>query len=132
MTYRTSRSPSTASPSPVAWSSRRPVTSTPTSSRTITKPRWSISSTRSGPVSPSPEGATPRRERGRSDGRPSQEHRWRRRGTARGGKEAGQEIEEGDARPKGNADADCRQKAGEGGGGEEAIGQAAAEVGLVA
>ena len=37
---------------------------------------------------------------------------------------------EGAGRPEGNADADRRQEAGEGGCGEEAGGQAAAEVGL--
>ena len=48
----------------------------------------------------------------------------------RGAEEAGQEAAQGGGRPEGNADADRRQEAGEGGRGEEAGGQAAAEVGL--
>ena len=47
-----------------------------------------------------------------------------------GPEKAGQEVQEGVGRPEGNADADRRQEAGEGGRGEEAGGQAAAEVGL--
>ena len=52
------------------------------------------------------------------------------RAAARGSEEAGQEAAQGGSRPEGNADADRRQEAGEGGRGEEAGGQAAAEVGL--
>jgi hypothetical protein len=46
-------------------------------------------------------------------------------------KEASQEVEEGRARAEGDADAHCGQETGEGGGGEEACRQAAAEVGLI-
>ena len=50
---------------------------------------------------------------------------------APGGIETGQEVEEGVGRPEGDADADRRKEAGEGGCCEEAGSQAAAEVGLV-
>ena len=46
------------------------------------------------------------------------------------GLEAGQEAAQGRQRSEGNADADRRQEAGEGGRGKEAGGQTAAEVGL--
>src|SRR5450432_161719 len=48
-----------------------------------------------------------------------------------GAEKAAQEVEEGVGRAEGNADADRRQEAGEGGCREEALRQAAAEVGLV-
>ena len=76
------------------------------------------------------ESASPRRERGGPDGRAAQEHRRRRGGSDRGAEEASQEGAQGGGRAEGNADADCRQETGQGGRGEEAGGQTAAEVGL--
>ena len=67
------------------------------------------------------------RERGGPDGRVAQEHRRRRAGQRF---KAGQEATQGRKRSEGNADADRRQETGKGGRGEEAGGQAAAEVGL--
>ena len=75
------------------------------------------------------ERATARRERGRPDGRAAQEHR-RRAAAAKRLRKAGQEATQGRSRSEGNADADRRQEAGEGGRREEAGGQTAAEVGL--
>ena len=54
----------------------------------------------------------------------------RRGGSDRGAEEASQEGAQGGGRAEGNADADCRQETGQGGRGEEAGGQTAAEVGL--
>ncbi len=61
----------------------------------------------------------------------AQEHRWWH-GRAPSGavEDAGQEGEEGVARPEGDADADRRQETGQGGRREEARGAVAAEVGL--
>ena len=106
------------------------ATSSRTSSKTSTKPPSSISSTRSAPASRSPPKERPRGENvvdlmdalrksvGGAGGRD------------KGAEEAGQEAAQGGSRPEGDADADRRQETGEGGGGEEAGGQAAAEVGL--
>ena len=63
------------------------------------------------------EGTAPRRERGGPDGCAAQEHR-RRRASQRF--KAGEEAAQGRQRSEGNADADRRQEAGEGGCGEEA------------
>ena len=51
-------------------------------------------------------------------------------GSDRGAEEASQEAAQGGGRSEGNADADRRQETGQGGRGEEAGGQTAAEVGL--
>src|SRR5262249_59552357 len=70
------------------------------------------------------EGAAARRERRRSDGGLAAERR--KRGLREDSEEFGQEAAQGWGRSEGNADADRRQEACEGGGGEEAGGQAAA------
>jgi hypothetical protein len=79
---------------------------------------------------PITEGTAPRRERGRPDGGAPQERRWRNSRCATCFEEASQKVEEGCVGPERNADADRRQETSQGDGGEEAVGQAAAEVGL--
>ena len=76
------------------------------------------------------EGAAPRRERGRPDGGAAARASAADRSRDQGAEEVSQEAAQGVGRPEGNADADRRQEAGEGGGREEAGSQAAAEVGL--